>query len=72
MGHGEPVKSVEKLAGEIAASKTVATITMVVDYEDLPDSEAIDGLLEAARSYGEVRQATLEVKKGTKADLRNR
>ena len=49
--------------------KTVAVLTLVVEYEDLSSLEEIKELVESARNYGTVRKADLVVPKEVVVNL---
>ena len=48
---------------------TVARLTLVVEYEALPDTSDIEELVEKAREYGAPVKAELEIFKASKVDL---
>lgn len=52
------------------AAKIVARLTLVVDYEEVPDTDEIESLVESARGLGIVVQAELTMLKTTKKDFK--
>ena len=53
------------------AEKTLpATLTLIVDYEEVPNTEDLHNLVEEARGLGHIRTAILHIRKDTEMDLR--
>jgi hypothetical protein len=51
------------------AAKIVARLTLVVEYEDIPDAREIEEVLDSARNYGGVKRATFETLELVKKEL---
>lgn len=47
----------------------VATFTLIVEYEELPDQSSLEELVEKARELGGPITATLEIHKTTSVNL---
>lgn len=49
--------------------KTIATLELVVEYEEVPDTNELQDLLEKARELGHTIKAQLTIHRSTKVDL---
>lgn len=50
-------------------SKVIATLTLVVEYEELPDNSEIEDVLDKAREVGYVQKASFTVLRAVTKEL---
>jgi len=48
---------------------TVATLNIIVKFDELPNNEDLERIVDEARSYGRVTYATLEIVAETKKEF---
>ena len=49
--------------------KTIATLELIVDFEDVPDESVYDEILEKCREQGGIRKAILTIHRATRKTL---
>lgn len=56
----------------MTAPKPIATLTIVIDFDEMPESSYLDDIMDKAREFGAVQRADLEVHTPHTTDLRGR
>lgn len=56
----------------MTAPKPIATLTIIIDFDEIPESSYLDEIMDKAREFGAVQRADLEVHTPHTTDLRGR